>query len=396
MNDQQSHLILSILMLVILVSVVLAWLGVLPPDNSAELLLRGDTLSHGQTEAPADQPAAPAENDPDRLTLPVDQAEPAVESETALRRWPQISAIPTIRTVDLSGYAGRERKDSPLAGITVFLDPGHGGQDSGAIYPAHTQDPLYTEADINLAVSQKAKVQLEALGATVYLIRERDDWQSIFYRIAYANKVLWERFKTDLAAAGYSTGEVDHLGPLMDEIMAINSDFDSEGGRGVMRGVGARADLRLLLDLAYQYPDALYLSIHCNALEDDDPTGGLQVFYLDSAGAYREENDFALQHENIAQAAPVYQLYRDADRKRLAILIRDGILEQIPELKYTGQADIQTKNYAVLRELNLTGALIELGFLSSPRDREILLNDNANQQMAEALADAVYRYYCQP
>lgn len=396
MNDQQSRLILSILMLVILVSVVLAWLGVLPPDRTAELLLNGSAVHPAEPSAPAGQSDLPGSDEPVLLPLTIDRSEPAVESEIALRRWPQVSAIPAIRSIDLSVYTGRERDAHPLSGITVFLDPGHGGHDSGATYPAHAQNPINTEADINLAVSHKVKAQLEALGATVEMIRTQDDWQSIFYRIAYTNKVLWERFKTDLEAAGYSTAEVEHLGPLMDEVMTINSDFDSAGGRGVMSGVGASFDLRLLLDLAYQYPDVLYLSIHCNALEDNDPTGGLQVFFLDSAGAYREENDFARQHENIALAAPVYQLYRDAERERLAILIRDGILEQIPELKYTGQADIQSKNYAVLRELNLTGALIELGFLSSPEDRELLLDDTANQQMAEAIADAVYRYYCQP
>ncbi len=401
MNNQKTRLLLSFLMLVLLVTVILSWLGVLPADSTGDKIL-GLIPDESIQAAEPD----PAESEISVETNPsIDQSQllqlnlsesPAISgAENGLQRWPDESTLPDLIKVDLSAYQNWEKSEQALTGITVFLDPGHGGHDSGATYPAHAQKPEINESEVNLAVSLKTKAQLEALGATVYLIREQDEWLSIFYRVAYANKRILERFQADLVNAGYQTLAVDSLMPAMDEIMTKNSDFDSDGGRGIMSGVGARPSLRTLLDVGYQYPDVLFLSIHCNALEDNDPTGGLQVYYLDAATAYTKENEFAKENENLALAAPVYQYYRNDARARLANLILDGILDQIPELKYPGLSDVQTENFAVLRELNVTSVLIELGFLSSPEDRKILMNDNQRQKMAQAIADAVYQYYCQ-
>lgn len=55
-----------------------------------------------------------------------------------------------------------------LLGKTIYLDPGHGGRDSGAVY-----QNTY-EKDINLIISKKIEKLLTAKGATVYLTRETD------------------------------------------------------------------------------------------------------------------------------------------------------------------------------------------------------------------------------
>jgi len=55
-----------------------------------------------------------------------------------------------------------------LLGKTIYLDPGHGGRDSGAIYKN-----IY-EKDINLIMSKKIEKYLVSKGATVYLTRESD------------------------------------------------------------------------------------------------------------------------------------------------------------------------------------------------------------------------------
>lgn len=55
-----------------------------------------------------------------------------------------------------------------LLGKTIYLDPGHGGRDSGATYK-----DIY-EKDINLIISKKIEKYLVAKGATVYLTRETD------------------------------------------------------------------------------------------------------------------------------------------------------------------------------------------------------------------------------
>lgn len=65
----------------------------------------------------------------------------------------------------------------PLSGATVVLDPGHGGDEPGAVGPGGTR-----EKDVNLAVAVETKRQLEARGATVVLTRTGD------YRITLASR----------------------------------------------------------------------------------------------------------------------------------------------------------------------------------------------------------------
>jgi uncharacterized lipoprotein YddW (UPF0748 family)/N-acetylmuramoyl-L-alanine amidase len=59
----------------------------------------------------------------------------------------------------------------PLLGITIMLDPGHGGSDPGAIGPLGLK---YPEKAINLNTAIKTKAELEMLGATVLMTRATD------------------------------------------------------------------------------------------------------------------------------------------------------------------------------------------------------------------------------
>ncbi|MBS2010464.1 MAG: N-acetylmuramoyl-L-alanine amidase [Cyanobacteria bacterium SZAS TMP-1] len=68
-----------------------------------------------------------------------------------------------------------------LAGLTVCLDPGHGGAELGAIGPSGVR-----EAEINLAIALKVKAQLQKEGATVYMTREDDTDVSLDDRVAMA------------------------------------------------------------------------------------------------------------------------------------------------------------------------------------------------------------------
>jgi N-acetylmuramoyl-L-alanine amidase len=56
-----------------------------------------------------------------------------------------------------------------LQGATILLDPGHGGNESGAVGPTG-----YPEKAVNLVVSKKIQQRLEAKGATVNLTRTED------------------------------------------------------------------------------------------------------------------------------------------------------------------------------------------------------------------------------
>lgn len=84
------------------------------------------------------------------------------------------------RTPHLSGDAS-----APLAGVTVMLDPGHGGDADGAMGSAGSTAP--EEKELNLSVAYAAKYRLEQLGATVILTREDDTNPSLGDRVTAMN-----------------------------------------------------------------------------------------------------------------------------------------------------------------------------------------------------------------
>lgn len=72
----------------------------------------------------------------------------------------------------------------PLTGITILLDPGHGGKEPGAAGPNG-----YLEKDVNLSVSRLLRDELVARGATVYMTREDDKTVSLPERMAMIDSV---------------------------------------------------------------------------------------------------------------------------------------------------------------------------------------------------------------
>ncbi|NLO41022.1 MAG: family 10 glycosylhydrolase [Ruminiclostridium sp.] len=61
--------------------------------------------------------------------------------------------------------------DKPLSGISIMVDPGHGGDETGAIGLLGLK---YSEKDMNLDNGFRLKAELEALGATVLMTRTTD------------------------------------------------------------------------------------------------------------------------------------------------------------------------------------------------------------------------------
>lgn len=72
----------------------------------------------------------------------------------------------------------------PLAGLTILLDPGHGGADPGAIGPTGLK-----ESTANLRVATYLRMLLLADGATVHMTREGDQFLSLSDRVAIAKSL---------------------------------------------------------------------------------------------------------------------------------------------------------------------------------------------------------------
>jgi len=68
----------------------------------------------------------------------------------------------------LLGFSYVKANSFPLLGRVIYIDPGHGGVDPGAIYKE------IEEEDINLEISLKLRDLLEKNGAIVYMTRDGD------------------------------------------------------------------------------------------------------------------------------------------------------------------------------------------------------------------------------
>lgn len=71
--------------------------------------------------------------------------------------------------------------DTPLSGVTIVLDAGHGGWDRGAA----GADPSMHEKDVNLAVTLAASELLTGLGAEVLLTRSDDTYVDLYQRMDF-------------------------------------------------------------------------------------------------------------------------------------------------------------------------------------------------------------------
>ena len=85
-------------------------------------------------------------------------------------------------------FVSADSNSLPLLGRVIYLDPGHGGLDPGAIYKD------LEEASINLEISKKLMNVLESNGAIVYLTRDGD------YDLAVNNAI--NRKRSDLSRRG--------------------------------------------------------------------------------------------------------------------------------------------------------------------------------------------------
>ncbi len=92
-------------------------------------------------------------------------------------------------------------KDSSFAGRTVVIDPGHGGTDSGYIYPGRPE-----EKQVNLAVARYLKTRLEEIGFKAVLTRTSDIDMPQSQRVSFAN-----RNGGDLFISLHTSGSKDPL-----------------------------------------------------------------------------------------------------------------------------------------------------------------------------------------
>jgi N-acetylmuramoyl-L-alanine amidase len=210
----------------------------------------------------------------------------------------------------------------------VVIDAGHGGHDTGAIGPTGVR-----EKDVALAVTQKLKTKLEALGLEVVLTRDDDTFIALDERTRIANR---------------------------------------------------------------EHGD-LFISIHCNAAPSKSLRGvetytlntssnrySVRLAARENATTERGINDLQYILADLATKANTGESQRLADRVQRSIV--RGLSKD-----YKGIRDLGTKEalFVVLLGAKMPSILVETSFLSNPEDEQRLSSDAYQEALASQIAEAV-------
>ena len=229
-----------------------------------------------------------------------------------------------------------EEKSAPGPEITgnrvVIIDPGHGGKDPGAIGPTGLK-----EKDVTLGIALYLEKLLKGAGIPTYLTRSKDEFVYLENRTNFAN----------------------------------------------------------------QKNGFVFISLHANSVLNHRPSAeGIETFVLSSKYIGASARDVADRENRASRAHPEV----DAD---LALIIAD--LEESANIKYSLDfADVVQKKlvnylklenrgvkqapFVVLKGANMVAVIVEVGFISNPKEEKLLKTSKFRENAAQALFEAI-KYY---
>ena len=217
---------------------------------------------------------------------------------------------------------------------TIAIDPGHGGEDPGAIGPSGLK-----EKNVVLSIARETKKRLEALGYNVFMTRNEDIFIPLGVRVA--------------------KGRARNA----DVFVSIHADaFTSPSARGtgvyMLNTKGATSSAAKFLAQTQNNADAI---------------GGVQT-----SGNSNVDNAIL----DMTQTATL----RDSRKLGHSVLTELGKLNQL----HKGRVD--EANFAVLRAPDVPSILVETAFLSNPTEEQLLGSESFRQQCAQAIATGIQKY----
>jgi len=264
-------------------------------------------------------PIAPP--DPLMALLDADKAKPA----TAVAEAPKAE-----------GATAPPRRDAARR-IVVAIDPGHGGEDPGAVGPKGTY-----EKNVTLAISRRLR---EAIGATPNLraVLTRDD----DYFVPLATRVQ----KARRAQA--------------DLFVSIHADaFNEPRARG--------SSVFALSERGATSAAARWLAQKEN---DADLIGGVNLDVRDPV--------LARTLLDLSQSAQINDSLK-AGRH---------VLAELGEINALHKRDVEQAGFAVLKAPDVPSILVETAFISNPDEEQKLRDPRHQGRYAESIADGIRRYF---
>ena len=300
-----------------------------PPDPLAQLIAeRMRELGRSPAPVPVEPAAAPAHGGTDTLgeliARQIERANELTRRDAARRPAPPPA-----------GAGATERL------IIVALDPGHGGEDPGAIGPGGTQ-----EKDVVLQVALKLRERINASSVggnpmRAFLTREGDYFVPLQTRVEKARRVQADLF------------------------VSIHAD-------AFMRPEASGASVYALSERGASSTAARWLAQKENA---SDRIGGV------SLGA----KDQSVQHVLLDMSTTAQ--IRDSLR------LGDTVLREIGGVGKLHKRSVERANFAVLRNPDVPSVLVETAFISNPDEERRLRSPAYQDQLADALASGIQKYF---
>jgi N-acetylmuramoyl-L-alanine amidase len=291
-------------------------------------------------------------NPPDPLLSLIDRKETApvaVESRTASRpesrSEARSEAVAENRRETRSEVANGEQKVAgkrsgrPVVDrlVTIMLDPGHGGEDPGAIGSGGSY-----EKNVTLAVARRLKAKIDAEpNMRAALTRDADYFVPLRARVQKARRVQSDLF------------------------VSIHAD-------AFVRPDANGSSVFVLSESGASSSAARYLAQKENAA---DLIGGVNIDVKDPV--------LARTLLDLSQTATIND----------SLKLGKAVLGEIGGINRLHKANVEQAGFAVLKAPDIPSILIETAFISNPEEEKRLNDDAYQDRMAEAILSGIRKYF---
>jgi N-acetylmuramoyl-L-alanine amidase len=277
-----------------------------------------------------------------RLVFDLYPAHPVDPIAELLKR-PRAATVPEMPTTEVPANPPNAKTDTspaaPLAltrMVTIALDPGHGGEDPGAVGRGGN-----FEKNVVLAIAQRLKSRLEQQPNTrVLLTRDADYFVPLHIRVQKARKVQADLF------------------------VSIHADaFVEPTARG--------SSVFALSEKGASSTAARWLANKENAA---DLIGGINI-----------------STKNQQLASVLLDLSTTAQIND-SLKLAKHVLGEIGSINRLHKPQVEQAGFAVLKAPDIPSILVETAFISNPEEEAKLTDERYQDQMADALARGIRKY----
>lgn len=235
-----------------------------------------------------------------------------------------------------SGPSGPKKEPATKRLVTIALDPGHGGEDPGAVGKRGTR-----EKDVVLRIARLLKRKIDQQpGMRAYLTRDGDYFVPLGRRVAKARRVHADLF------------------------VSIHADaWVSPRARG--------SSVYVLSERGASSTAARWMAKKENS---SDEIGGVRIGAAD---------------EDVAQ---VLLDMSTTAQIRDSLKLASFVLNQVQTINRLHKQQVEQAGFAVLKAPDIPSILVETAFISNPEEERRLRDANYQDQMAEALMRGIKTY----